>query len=93
MPTYEYVCDKCGNRFEKLQTMTDKPLRRCPSCGAKVRRVISGGAGLVFKGSGFYSTDNRRGGSSGPKAETAAEAKACEGTDSPACKSCPRRED
>jgi putative FmdB family regulatory protein len=60
MPTYEYQCDKCGHRFEKFQSMTAAPIRKCPSCGKNaVRRLISGGAGLIFKGSGFYITDYR----------------------------------
>ena len=60
MPTYEYVCTKCGHRFEALQSMTEKPLSRCPVCKSAVRRVINGGIGVIFKGSGFYSTDNKR---------------------------------
>lgn len=59
MPTYEYECTKCAHRFELFQSMTDKPRRRCPECGGKVERLISGGAGLLFKGSGFYETDYR----------------------------------
>ncbi|MFH1208210.1 MAG: zinc ribbon domain-containing protein [Candidatus Omnitrophota bacterium] len=58
MPTYEYECGACEHRFEKYQSMSDKPIKKCPKCGkAKVRRVISGGAGVLFKGSGFYQTD------------------------------------
>jgi putative FmdB family regulatory protein len=60
MPTYEYVCTKCGHRFEALQSMTEKPLSRCPVCKSAVRRVINGGIGVIFKGSGFYSTDNKK---------------------------------
>ena len=63
MPTYEYACQKCAHRFEKLQSINDKPVARCPKCRGKVRRVIHGGAGLVFKGSGFYCTDYRSGSS------------------------------
>jgi putative FmdB family regulatory protein len=67
MPTYEYVCEKCGQQFEKVQSISAKPLEICPedSCTqkrwgkGKVRRAISGGAGLLFKGSGFYITDYR----------------------------------
>lgn len=59
MPTYEYECQRCGHRFERFQSMTDEPLKRCPECRGKVNRVISGGAGLLFKGSGFYITDYR----------------------------------
>lgn len=61
MPTYEYECDACGHAFEKLQRMTDAAVRKCPKCGKlKVRRLISGGAGVIFKGSGFYETDYKR---------------------------------
>ena len=58
MPTYEYVCKECGHEFEKLQSMNDEPIRLCPQCGhISVHRKISGGTGLIFKGSGFYITD------------------------------------
>jgi putative FmdB family regulatory protein len=67
MPTYEYVCSKCGHEFEKFQSMADKPLAVCPAdlCAqkkwgrGKVSKKISAGAGLIFKGSGFYITDYR----------------------------------
>jgi len=60
MPTYEYICNECGERFENFQTMSSKPLTKRPDCEEKncdVTRVISGGSGLIFKGSGFYLTD------------------------------------
>ena len=59
MPTYEYECKKCGITFEKFQNITEKPIEKCPECGGSVRRLISAGAGVIFKGSGFYSTDYR----------------------------------
>ena len=59
MPTYEYECTKCGHRFEKFQGINDKPVSKCPRCACKVKRLISGGGGLIFKGSGFYITDSR----------------------------------
>jgi putative FmdB family regulatory protein len=59
MPTYEYECTSCGHRFEEFQGIMDKPIRTCPRCGKEVKRLISGGAGLIFKGSGFYITDYR----------------------------------
>lgn len=60
MPTYEYECGACGHRFEKYQSMTEKAIKKCPKCGkSKVERLISGGAGVLFKGSGFYQTDYR----------------------------------
>ncbi|MDF1545081.1 MAG: zinc ribbon domain-containing protein [bacterium] len=61
MPTYQYRCDSCGHEFEEFQSMVDKPLENCPKCEGKVRRIISGGAGFLFKGSGFYITDYRSG--------------------------------
>ncbi|MCD6521509.1 zinc ribbon domain-containing protein [Candidatus Calescamantes bacterium] len=60
MPTYEYLCENCGYQFEEFQKITDPPLSKCPKCGGKVRRLISGGAGLIFKGSGFYITDYKK---------------------------------
>lgn len=62
MPTYDYECTSCKHRFEAVQSMSDDPLEECPECGKKIRRLIGGGMGIFFKGSGFYSTDNRRGG-------------------------------
>lgn len=59
MPTYEYECTKCGYEFERFQNMSDEPLKRCPKCRCKVRRLIGSGAGIIFKGSGFYETDYR----------------------------------
>ncbi|HVB61230.1 MAG TPA: FmdB family zinc ribbon protein [Ktedonobacteraceae bacterium] len=64
MPTYEYVCRSCEHRFEQWQKMTDDPLQICPECGGHVRRVLYP-AGIVFKGSGFYSTDHSASGSVG----------------------------
>ena len=60
MPTYDYVCDNCGHAFEEFQMMSAKPLRKCPECGKqKLRRLIGTGAGVIFKGGGFYETDYR----------------------------------
>lgn len=61
MPTYEYVCEACGHEFERFQKISADPVRKCPECGRrKVRRRISAGGGLVFKGPGFYATDYRK---------------------------------
>jgi putative FmdB family regulatory protein len=60
VPTYEYECKNCGYRFDVLQKITDKPLDKCPRCQKKVKRLISSGAGIIFKGSGFYATDYRK---------------------------------
>lgn len=57
MPTYDYMCLSCGNKFEMFQNMTEKHLSSCPECGGKVKRLIGAGAGPIFKGSGFYQTD------------------------------------
>jgi putative FmdB family regulatory protein len=59
MPTYEYRCEDCGHKFEAFQTMSEPPVEKCPVCAGKVKRIISGGAGFIFKGSGFYITDYR----------------------------------
>lgn len=61
MPTYEYECAKCGKTFEIFQSMKDEPLKTCPDkkCKGKVKRLLGTGAGLIFKGSGFYITDYR----------------------------------
>ena len=63
MPTYEYECRDCGHTFERFQGINEEPIALCPECEGKVRRLISTGGGLVFKGPGFYATDYRSGGS------------------------------
>ncbi len=60
MPTYEYKCKQCGHHFDAFQKISDEPLTECPRCGGEVVRVITGGTGLIFKGSGFYLTDYAR---------------------------------
>ena len=59
MPTYDYECTQCGHRFERFQSISDEPEKICPECGGVVRRLIGTGAGIIFKGSGFYTTDYR----------------------------------
>jgi putative FmdB family regulatory protein len=87
MPTYEYICDKCGHQFEKIQPITAKALTVCPKdlCPGKtwgkgkVKRVISTGGGLLFKGSGFYITDYRSEGYKAAAKKEAGSAPAAEG--------------
>ena len=67
MPTYEYECSSCGHTFEAFQSMSDAPLSSCPECGKAVKRLILGGTGVIFKGSGFYVNDSRKASSGSPK--------------------------
>ncbi len=60
MPTYEYECKGCGKKFELFQKMTADTVADCPKCGAKAKRKIGSGAGIIFKGSGFYATDYKK---------------------------------
>jgi putative FmdB family regulatory protein len=60
MPTYEYECLDCGHNFEAFQKMSDLPLKECQKCKGKVRRMISSGSGLIFKGSGFFVNDYKK---------------------------------
>ena len=80
MPTYEYQCDQCGKRFELFQNMNDAPIQHCPECGGAVRRLIGAGAGIIFKGSGFYETDYKR---SSTRATSCGRDKTCCGRDVP----------
>ena len=82
MPTYEYICKKCEHQFEELQSISAEALTDCPKCDGTIKRIISGGAGFVFKGSGYYITENRSAKykesakkDSEPKAETKTESK------------------
>ncbi len=61
MPTYEYACQKCGHEFEQFQSMRDEPLKKCPKCKKQsLKRLVGSGAGLIFKGTGFYITDYKK---------------------------------
>ena len=80
MPTYEYTCKSCGDHVEVVQSFKDDPLTTCPSCGGILRKVF-GNIGIVFKGSGFYKTDNRSGSHSKPSAPQSAEPSKPSGTD------------
>jgi putative FmdB family regulatory protein len=69
MPTYEYVCAKCDHEMETFQSMKEEPLKKCPACRKPaLKRKVGGGAGLIFKGSGFYITDYKKSGA--PKTES-----------------------
>ena len=59
MPTYEYKCLDCGIQFDRFQSITEDPIQECPECSGRTKRLIGAGAGLIFKGSGFYITDYR----------------------------------
>ena len=59
MPTYDYQCESCGRTFEHFQSMSDEPLSECEECNGSLKRLIGGGLGIIFKGSGFYVTDNK----------------------------------
>jgi putative FmdB family regulatory protein len=78
MPTYEYECVNCNKIFEVFQKITDEPLKKCPKCSKKINRLIGGGSGVIFKGSGFYATDYRKAGAAG----------SCS-SDKKGCSSCP----
>jgi len=60
MPTYEYECRECSYTFEAFQSINDAPIKTCPLCGGDVKRLIGGGSGIIFKGSGFYITDSKK---------------------------------
>ena len=83
MPTYEYECNKCGHHFEMFQSMKEPHKKSCPQCKGRVRRLIGAGAGLIFKGSGFYITDYRSEGYKKSAKTEAAPAKAASGDAKP----------
>lgn len=83
MPTYEYECRVCNHSFEAFQAMSDAPLTICPVCGGEVRRLIGGGTGIIFKGSGFYITDSKKSSSASTSSK-----KASDSAGSAACSTC-----
>ena len=88
MPTYEYECNKCKKKFDLFQGITEPHVKKCPDCNGTVRRLISGGAGVIFKGSGFYATDYRsKSYTSGEKKEK--EPVKCDAGSKKECASCP----
>jgi len=60
MPTYDYECSTCNKVIEIFQQMSDAPLEKCPECNGKIKRLVGGGLGVIFKGSGFYVTDSKK---------------------------------
>jgi putative FmdB family regulatory protein len=84
MPTYEYECKDCGHIFDVFQSMSDAPLKSCPKCGKDVRRLINGGTGIIFKGSGFYVTDKNKKSGSGGGEKSAKPASKAPAADAPA---------
>ncbi|HET7481680.1 MAG TPA: FmdB family zinc ribbon protein [Actinomycetota bacterium] len=91
MPVYEYACTRCGERTEARQSFSDPPLEECPVCGGKLRKLYSP-VGIVFKGSGFYSTDSKSGKTatkdSGTKSDTSSSTKSSDkGSSSPSASS------
>lgn len=81
MPTYDYECDACGHTFDAFQNMSDAPLKKCPSCNKlKLRRLIGGGLGVIFKGSGFYVTDSKKSSSGGAKSSSSSGSKESSGS-------------
>lgn len=93
MPTYEYECKSCGHSFEAFQSMKDAPLKECPECGKEVRRLINGGTGIIFKGSGFYVND-KGGKKPAPSASSSASASSTSASaEKPSCcANCPKAE-
>ena len=99
MPTYDYKCDACGHEFEQFQNFSDEVLTKCPKCKKKkLRRLIGAGAAVVFKGSGFYTTDYRsdsykKAASADKPAESSSDSKSSESSEKkPAAKSEPKSE-
>ncbi|MBU0467790.1 MAG: zinc ribbon domain-containing protein [Candidatus Omnitrophica bacterium] len=97
MPTYQYECEACGYEFEKLQSMLDQKLKKCPECGKnELQRLIGAGSGIIFKGNGFYETDYKKSNvsnSSGsknvePGKKTPDDSSGCAGSD--CCANCPQ---
>jgi len=88
MPTYGYICENCGHEFEKLQSITSNPLKKCSECGKmKLKRLIGAGAGVIFKGSGFYQTDYRSDSYKADAKKESSPSSPCKGCEKP--KDCP----
>lgn len=90
MPTYDYECQKCGNKFEYFKTISEPDPEKCPECKGKIKRLIGTGAGIIFKGSGFYETDYKKKKSKGDESGSSkkSEEKATSAKPAEACKTC-----
>lgn len=77
MPTYDYKCKKCKYNFQKFQSMMDEPVTKCPKCEGSVEKIISSGAGVIFKGSGFYQTDYKVSNTGAPQTDVCPKAGKC----------------
>ena len=101
MPTYEYECEKCKYKFDHFQSMSAKHLTKCPECGGKVTRLLGTGAGIIFKGSGFYQTDYKNSSVSARNSvpseardkKSSAIPKSCDKPKADGCKGCPKHKD
>jgi len=91
MPTYGYKCQKCANEFDVLQKMTDAPVAACPKCGGPVKRMFHP-IGIIFKGSGFYTTDNKKKSAQPAAPETTSESKSEDKTEKTETKNAPKTE-
>jgi putative FmdB family regulatory protein len=90
MPTYEYKCLKCGKHFDEFQPITSAPLKKCKYCSGRVKRLISAGAGFIFKGTGFYATDYRKPDYKQKQEKEKEKPKTCTAEKTPSCKNCPK---
>lgn len=84
MPTYEYECEDCGYFFNKFQGIMEDPIKSCEKCGGKVKKLIGSGAGIIFKGKGFYQTDYKS--TKKPCDATSEKSSSCENIGSCPCK-------
>jgi len=95
MPTYGYECKSCKHTFDVFQSFKDEPLKTCPKCGKAIRRLINGGTGVIFKGNGFYVTDNNKKtgiSDKNGKSEHSPKAPATTGTETAPCAGCAKSE-
>jgi len=94
MPTYDYECKKCHHVFEVFHAINQIYSKKCPQCNNEVKKMISGGSGLIFKGSGFYSTDYKKSssGSATKKSEEKRDA-SCSGGEASKCAGCPKKQE